>query len=407
MRRSEYSNKTSVVGTLIASICILVYLGALVSVIVRVSASMDQRRAGAAREFHALADRASAAGAVSFMDELFVEIVQGALNESRVLEGVIISSPGGVFGFERERGHALAWVDGSPRFRSRFGFSRQELIMPLRIQGMWNVNIHAVAGVFDYAELAYTLRQAMVLIAAALAVAFFTLLVESSVHRKRRPAYADDSRAREAPEPSPREDSRESASAYDAWKEAEAEEKAERPKPSAHKPGNYSERGHVVRREHTEGRLAEEMERSAAAGQDLAFIAIEFKSPEADNYYTRLAADAARFFSSREFICERGERGLSIICPGLSLDMGFLNATEFHNRALVKYPSVFKQKTDLCMGISACSERDVNAARIIFEAEEALERALMDPVSHVIAFKSDPDKYRAFMEGRRSGQSEG
>ena len=401
MRRSEYLEKTSIVGTLIASICILVYLGALVSVIVRVSASMEQRRADAVREFHTLADRASAAGSVSFMDELYIEIVQGALNESRVLEGVIISSPGGVFGFERERGHALAWVDGSPRFRSRFGFSRQELFMPLRIQGMWNVNIHAVAGVFDYAELAYTLRQAMILIAAALAVAFFTLLVESSVYRKQRV---------EAPQtgeiPPQREEVQEDAwrpPPPETWKETETEE---RPKPTVHKPGNYSERGHVVRKEHTEGRLAEEMDRSVAAGQDTAFIAIEFKPPEADNYYTRLAADAARFFSSREFICERGERGLSIICPGLSLDMGFLNATEFHNRVLVKYPSVFKQKTDLCMGISASSERDVNAARLIFEAEEALERALMDPVSHVIAFKSDPDKYRAFMEGRRSGQNE-
>jgi len=135
----------------------------------------------------------------------------------------------------------------------------------------------------------------------------------------------------------------------------------------------------------------------------VAFIAIEFKSAEADNHYSRLAADAARFFSSREFVCERGERGLSIICPGLSLDMGFLNATEFHNRVLGKYPAVFRQKTDLCMGISARSGRElVNAARLVFEAEEALERALMDPVSHIIAFRVDPDKYRAFMEGRRT-----
>jgi hypothetical protein len=35
----------------------------------------------------------------------------------------------------------------------------------------------------------------------------------------------------------------------------------------------------------------------------------------------------------------------------------------------------------------------------MFEAEEALERAMMDPVSHIVAFKSDPEKYRAFMEG--------
>ena len=399
MRRSEYSGNTSVVGTLVASVCILLYLGALVSVIVRVSASMDQRRADAGREFHVLAGRAATAGEAGFMDEAFVAVIRSALDGEGVLEGVIISSPAGVFGFEREPGRALNWVDGRPRFRDRFGLSTHEMFEPLRIPGMWNVNIEAVAGVIDFGELAHTLRQAMVLIAAALALAFLTLLIESSVQRRREPAYA------EAPQGSTADERpAQPAEARPYTAPPRVAPAAEPAKVPAHKPGDYSARGHVVRREHTEGRLAEEMERSGAAGQDVAFIAIEFKPPEADDYYARIAADAARFFSSREFVCERGERGLSIICPGLNLDMGFLNATEFHNRVLGKYPVIFKQKTDLCMGISARSERElINAARLIFEAEEALERALMDPVSHVIAFKVDPDKYRAFMEGRRSG----
>jgi hypothetical protein len=39
----------------------------------------------------------------------------------------------------------------------------------------------------------------------------------------------------------------------------------------------------------------------------------------------------------------------------------------------------------------------VDAGRITFEAEEALQRALADPVSYIVAFKSDPEKYRAFV----------
>jgi hypothetical protein len=65
-----------------------------------------------------------------------------------------------------------------------------------------------------------------------------------------------------------------------------------------------------------------------------------------------------------------------------------------------KYPSLIKVQTDLCMGLSACCGRPVDAERLMFEAEEALERALMDPVSHIVAFKSDPEKYREFMESR-------
>ena len=401
--------KTSVVGTLVASICILVYLGALVSVIVRVSASMDQRRSEAAREFNALADVASAAGAVSFMDDMFADIIQTALNQSRVLEGVIISSPGEALGFEREAGHAITMVNDSPRFRSRFDFSRQNMFTHLRIPGMWNVNMEAVAGVFDRYALAAVLWDAMLPIAGALALAFFTLLIESSVKQRKRAqdsAYAEGDAEERVEEEAPRAAGKARATEAAPMAASEAAESArpEKPKPvTAHRPGNYSERGHVVRREHTEGRLTEEIARSAEAGQDIAFVAVEFKPHEADNYYARLASDAARFFSSREFVCERGERGLSIICPGLGLDMGFLNASEFHNRIINKYPGVFKQKTDLCMGVSARSGRDpINAARLVFEAEEALERALMDPASHVIAFKVDPEKYRAFMEGRRS-----
>jgi len=394
MRRSEYSRNTSVIGTLIASVCILVYLGAVVSVIVKVSAGMERLRDEARGEFRVLVNRATSAGAEGFMDAAFVGIVQDTLNESRVLEGVIIHVPGDAYGFEkREGGHAIDRVNGLPRFRERFGLSRHGMFEPIRIPDRWNVSIEAVAAVIDYGELAGTLRYAVLLIAAALVVAFLTLLVESSMRRRQAgEEYEGEEDAGRPMEPSRSGAIREAADAVGTTAGV-----------SGNRPGIYSERAHIVRKEHAEARLAQEMERSAAAGQDVAFIAIEFKSAEADNHYSRLAADAARFFSSREFVCERGERGLSIICPGLSLDMGFLNATEFHNRVLGKYPAVFRQKTDLCMGISARSGRElVNAARLVFEAEEALERALMDPVSHIIAFRVDPDKYRAFMEGRRT-----
>ena len=396
MRRSEYTRKTSLFGTFVAAVCILAYLAALVSVIASVSVALDERRADASREFLALVDRASATDADSFGSYSHIRTIQLALDESRVLEGVIVYGPGGPYGFERERGHALTWVNSEPQFRNRFAFSRQELFSWMQIPNAPNVSIEARAGALDLADLAGAIRRAMIIIAGALALAFLALLVESPERRRRRAAgyaraEADDSAEAEGTpargeQPRPREGERE-----------------KREKPVApHKPGNYSERGHVVRKEHTEGRLADEIERSSAAGQDIAFVAIEFKTPDADNYYSRIASDAARFFSNREFVCERGARGLSVICPGLTLDMGFLNATEFHSRVMGKYPVVFKHKTDLCMGVSARSGRDpITAARLVFEAEEALERALMDPASHVIAFKVDPDKYRAFMEGRK------
>jgi len=366
-------------GIVIASICILVYIGALVSVIVRINTSMEQYRLVAEQEFFDLADLASSAGVLSFMDETFVEIIQKALDASKTLEGIIITGPNGEYGFEKERGKAINYINGSPRFRNRFDFSRQMLYQPLRIQGLRNVNIQAVAGALDYAELTEILKQALFLIASALILAFFTLIVESvgkgrMTNNKPKAAGGQDNSKTAGKTAG-------ASAAYAAG-------------------GSYSVRGRVVREENTETRLTEELQRCAAAGQDLAFISIEYKPAADETFYARFAADAARFFTSRDFVCEKGEKGVSVICPGFNLDTGFLNADEFHNRIMGKYPDFFKVKTDLCMGLSAKTERPINAERLMFEAEEALERALMDPASHIVAFKSDPEKYRAFMESR-------
>ena len=359
---------------MVACLCILAYLGALVSVIVRINTSMEQQRTVAEQEFFDLADLASSAGVLSFMDETFIEIIQKALDTSKTLEGVIITGPNGEYGFEKERGRALNYVNGSPRFRHRIDFSRQMLYLPLRIQGLRNVNIQAVAGALDYADLTVILQQALYLVVAALVLAFFALILDS-LQRKRTKAFAKPKAA----------DSKSDKKTYAAG-------------------GSYSQRGRVVREENTEARLTEELNRCMPAGEDLAFIAIEYKPPVEEAFYPRFTADAARFFSSRDFVCEKGEKGISVICPGFNLDTAFLNADEFHNRIMGKYPVLFKAKTDLCIGLSSRSERPVNAERLMFEAEEALERAMMDPVSHIVAFKSDPEKYRAFMESRGAEQ---
>jgi len=362
------------VGVIVASFCILVYLVALVSIVIRISTSMERQRLIAEQEFFDLADQASAAGVLSFMDETFVEIIQKNLDASKTLEGVVISGPNGEYGFEKERGKAINYVNGSPRFRNRIDLSRQMLYLPLRIQGLRNVNIEARAATLDREELTIILKQALYLVAGALLIAFFTLIIDT-LQKKGDKAFSRP-KAESGPD-----DKGASAAGYAAG-------------------GSYSPRGRVVREENTEARLTEELRRCAAAGQDLTFIVIEYKAVTDESFYARFTADAARFFSSRDFVCEKGERGVSVICPDFNLDAGFLNADEFHNRVMGKYPALFTAKTDLCMGLSSRSGRPVNAERLMFEAEEALERAMMDPVSHIVAFRSDPEKYRAFMESR-------
>ena len=379
MLQSKPSKKTSFAGTIVAIVCIMVYLIALVNVVIRVSKGMDERRFEFDQELGFLYLRATdIIGAYTSIDESFQLEIQNFVNSSKTLEGVIIIGPIGEYPFEKKRAEneankarIIEMVNGSPRFIKNFAQQQEYRIL----FNLKNSSIEAVYNVFDYEDLTGVLIQAMLLIAAALALAFFTLII-GSVKKKKEAGTADGKGRGDAGGPA---------------------ENAAKPQYAG---GSYSNRGRVTREENTEIRLTEELQRCAASAQDLGFISMKLKFPVDDEFYARFAADAARFFSSRDFVCEKGDRGISIICPGLTLESAFLNADEFHNRVMGKYPDMFKVKTDLCVGISARSGRPINAERLIFETEEALERALMEPVSHIVAFKSDPEKYREFMESR-------
>jgi hypothetical protein len=48
-------------------------------------------------------------------------------------------------------------------------------------------------------------------------------------------------------------------------------------------------------------------------------------------------------------------------------------------------------------GLTSRSGRLVDAERIIVEAEQALLKAIREASSEIVAFKSDPERYRAFI----------
>jgi hypothetical protein len=420
-----------------------VYLAALVYAGIKLYISVDERRVTAEREFFDLADRATAAGVLGFMDQPFITAIEDAIAESRTIEGVIISGPDGEYAFEREGGGTIAWVNGSPRFKSRPDLIREPLFLPLRIEGLRNGNIRAAALAVDYSLVAGVLKQTLIMVLAALALAFFTLLLESLVGKGRwteispqggdrfdplagRPLRQDEitprSRypryrpAREAPvppaaPPAPKAEPLSSA-APEILREAEREAPSPGENSGALLPrendeagprGLFSPHGNIGWEDYTLERLAAELHRCASFEQDLVFIVMEFrnlKSPD-DGFYNEFADEAVNFFTLRDLIFEKGDRGISIIYPNIDLDMGFTKAEEFHSRLMSKYS--FASKTDLCIGISSRSGRLVDAERIIFEASESLARALKDPVSHIVAFKSDPEKYREFIRTKSSG----
>ena len=417
MRQSN--RKTPVVSAVIASVCIVVYLAALVSAVVRIYISVEDRRNIALREFSDVADLAASAGVLGFMNEPFVDTINDALASSGTLEALIISGPDGEYAFERVRDSAINWVNNSPRFKNRIDFLRQPLYLPLRIQGLRNVNIQAVAGAFDYGVLTGILKETLLLVLGGLVLAFFTLLLESLLLKSPVPQDLFSSENVKPPKEEPRPTVIRNAAAGsgddddddDDEEDEDDDAIADYPAPSFAGSGTgtteesrpvpkglYSPNSNIGWEEYTGDRLESELHRCASFEQDLTLIIMELKEPApAFGFFKQFAEDAVHYFTQRDLIFEKGERGITVIYPNIDVETAFTKSEEFHNRILTKHSSSFKSKTDICIGLSSRSGRLIDAERLIFEAGEALERALSDPVSHIVAFKSDPEKYRAFI----------
>jgi hypothetical protein len=432
MQHKSKQKKSSALTTIIALVCIIVYIAALVYAGIQIYVGIDENRILAEREFFDLTDRAAAAAALGFMNDPFRAAIEDGIADSRTIEGVIISGPGGEYAFERERGNVVTYINNSPRFKFRPDLDRNTLNMPLRIEGLRNVNIQAAASRIDYGMVVEILKKTLLAVLLSLIFAFITLLLEALPVKSRvRQAYAGIS------EPAGQDDSGPGFSPFSGAgtgagpKTASPEDEVpgpEAPKAAYRTPeprteqgagqaareqapveneagprGLFTPNGNIGWEDYTRERLDAELHRCASFEQDLVFIVMEFKNPAKidGGFYRQFADDAVNFFTLRDLIFEKGRRGISIIYPNIDLETGFAKSEEFHNRVLSKYSAAFTAKTDLCIGLSSRSGRLIDADRIMFEAVEALGKALTDPVSHIVAFKSDPEKYRDFI--RKSG----
>jgi len=171
--------------------------------------------------------------------------------------------------------------------------------------------------------------------------------------------------------------------------------------------GLFTPRGNIGWESYTHDRLNSELHRCASFEQDLVFLVMEFRNIEkiSNGLYRQFADEAVSFFAMRDLIFEKGEKGLSVIIPSVDLEQGIAKSEEFHSKIITELPEFFRKTntdpgTELCIGLSSRSGRLIEAERLMLEAARALEKALGDPVSPIMAFKSDPEKYREFIKGR-------
>jgi len=382
---------TGIFGAIIAAICIIIYIFALIQAGVRIYFSVEERRMAAEKEFSNIVIIAQSAGAQSFMDAQFIETINRALSANRSIEALIISGPEGEYAFERQKGYAVAWANNSPRFINRISFLNENYYRPLQIRDLRNVNIRAVAGAFNFDEISKILKETLILILGGLAIAFFTMLLQLLIGKP-------DEKYAEVKMPSPEQYVRETPKQFEQTQFKEKEEpvvvrnivaeKESEPK------GLYSPRSNIGWEEYTKDRLNSEIHRCSSTEKDISLILIEFADITNDLMYKLAAEEAISFFSSRDLLFEYGKLGILVILPGIELGTGISKSEKFYQRIVKKFPN---KNPSLCIGLSSRSGRLIDADRLMLEAQEALSKAKRDTKSPIIAFKSDPEKYRAFI----------
>jgi GGDEF domain-containing protein len=412
--------KSSKASSIIAALCIVVYIGAIAFGAVQIIISLGERHNLAEREFYDLADRATSSSVfLGFMSEAYQATIRDFMGASDTLLGVIITGSSGEYAFEKYGGSGIVWTADSPRFKTGIGYPGESLFLPLPIEGQRNVTIQATYGRIDYGFCQGVLRQTLLFILSALIVAFITLLVERTI-KNRADYYKAESGGMNAG----------GINAGGNYADASAEGESAAFMPAAVMPttfdplplnpaaknsaqgdeeedpkGLYKPRGNIGWDSYTNDRLSAELHRCSSFEQDLVFLAMELTGQKkvSDSLYNQFTDEAVSFFTMRDMIFGKGDNGITVIMPNTDLDQGMAKCEHFHSRLISKLQDFVASqggapKVELSIGLSSRSGRLIEADRLILEAYSALEKAVEDTVTHIVAFKSDPEKYREFIK---------
>jgi hypothetical protein len=143
--------------------------------------------------------------------------------------------------------------------------------------------------------------------------------------------------------------------------------------------------------QHLSPRLTSELERSASSDQDLSLMLVKARGGR----ITDLARLVLEIFPLRDLAFEHEASAIAVIMPDRDLDQCLREAKDFHSRY-----SSRRYAENIWIGLSARNGRLVSSSRLLAEAEQALRQAESSKDGGIVAFRADPDRYRAAIAAR-------
>lgn len=147
-------------------------------------------------------------------------------------------------------------------------------------------------------------------------------------------------------------------------------------------------------------RLGAELRRSASFEQDLSLMITSLegshRGDEAFNLYAQTVRD---FFSFKDMAFMFGEHGVALVLPNMDVDHALRMSEELLKKLSVLLHGKAKWTIDqgVFMGLTSRAGRLVDADRLVGEAMAALDKARKDSGSRIMAFRPDPEKFRAYL----------
>ncbi|MDR1302562.1 MAG: hypothetical protein LBK43_08870 [Treponema sp.] len=399
--------KTIINPSIVAWLCIGIYTAAIGFSGFRLYSDIMKRRDVAEQEFFNLVDISTAEGAQGFMTELFKEKILDAVGTSKTLQGAILSAgSAGYYTFERFKGETVNWSGDVPQFKPQFGISKKPFNERVQIANMRNVDISAVYNTIDYSRILTILKYTLLVIAATFGIACLTLVLQFfPAHASYPPMVKSSSKSKPSAPYVPQA----SGESPIKDKPIDLQDPFLGPGPTGAPPPSAEEvQGllgkHLGEESATRDRLASELHRCAFFEQDMVFMIMTLEAAHPDTLYPLITDEAVRFFILPDLIFEKTPWGVALILPDVNLDQGLAKSGEFHQQVLDKYPECTQAHASLYIGMTSRAGRFITAERLMLEANQALEKAREDASAPIVAFKSDPEKYRAFMASQNTKQ---
>ncbi|MCM1321151.1 MAG: diguanylate cyclase [Bacteroides sp.] len=141
-------------------------------------------------------------------------------------------------------------------------------------------------------------------------------------------------------------------------------------------------------------RLDAELERAAAAEEDLTIVLVRFKHlSNADSYIKEFSEALVDIVKFKDLIFEYSDGGFACILTDADIAVAMIAAEKIYTR-FYEILRQFSPEASAAVGISSRKSRLVSGERLLKEADLAVDKAFEEQTMPIVAFSANSEKYK-------------